>query len=164
MPALETILLLVTLVTPSLDVDPNMAYVVIDASVTDANRDQPNWIAFYRGVRGVHIPTGRYIVALRPGTYKINHIDFQQDYNLSDGTQLLKKNYKFELKTGKIYLLGHYEFTWISGTRYDLNMGNDYSLLKKACEIAPEIFNSFPVSTVDNTKELKLICTKSEHQ
>ncbi|MGY8814035.1 MAG: hypothetical protein ACKVHQ_04875 [Gammaproteobacteria bacterium] len=60
----KVILIYLALFAPLIEADPNMAYLVVEATVIDKNTDQPNWIALNNGA---HLPADHTIFALRPG-------------------------------------------------------------------------------------------------
>ena len=121
--------------------DLEMAYLIIDAVANYETKRQPKWIAFANRPRGVHIPTGEYIVEIKPGRYYLSHIDFNKNHRSWSGTHYIAHRLILNFEPKKIYLIGRFELN--QGKPIDLI--TDIELLKQACLRAPELFEKYPV-------------------
>ena len=76
----------------------DVAYIIVDALVTEENARQPTWIAFYANKITRHLATGESILTIRPGRYKLSHVDFQNSIHSNRGTVIARGRHVTWLK------------------------------------------------------------------
>ncbi len=131
--------------------DPELGYVIFHIEV-DSKR-QPTWLALNRGRLNDHIANNAAIVALPPGRYTFDHIDFRENPRKSPGSYALGGAYEFSVVAGKVLLFGALRIEGIlpvsvNSRSYrgpDMQFIDDTELLRKACSKAPLVLANFPL-------------------
>lgn len=150
-----------------LEADPQMAYLIIEATVSDKELNQPNRIYLSRGSSSpIEISANSSIVAVYPGRYRISGIYFHADKYYGVGSLTITEENIFDVGAGKIYLIGNlvlyktFALTENSDPMYTINLVNDIQILQRACERSPQVFEAFPINTFGKSSEFKLDCNK----
>jgi hypothetical protein len=136
--------------------DKDFAFLVLKASVTDEIK-QPTYICLYRKYRCKHIPATASFVKIKPGHYRLAHIDFSDLENSGRGTEFLKESI-FKLKKGRVYFVGNLKLSNRSGGRFKIALEQEMSLLREACEALPEQVKLFPFANPNNGKATSVSC------
>jgi len=84
------------------------AYLVISSSVLNEEK-QPTWICLLRRHVCEHIAADKKLIPIKPGKYRLAHIDFGDSKHSGVGTQILKRAMKFNFESGNIYFVGDLE-------------------------------------------------------
>ena len=117
-----------------------VAYLVIDATVSLGAR-QPTWLALLpEDGEEIHVPTGGAPIELPPGRYRIEHVHFHKSLNVGPSIQLSNEDeYSFDLEPGTIGYFGVLRIQKRFG-RLQFALLADTALLERACKSKPEIF------------------------
>jgi hypothetical protein len=127
------------------------AFLVIDATAIPRSQRQPTWIALApKEGELVHVPTGKAVVELSPGSYRIAHIDFGADIAGSRGTMYLGSD-RLDLRAGTISYFGLLQleirdFAGL-GTRYGhqrVRLIQSEELAQRAHQLSPDAFRKYP--------------------
>jgi hypothetical protein len=137
--------------------EPDMAYLVIKATVTNEER-QPSWICLVRYQKCHHIAATEGLAAIKPGKYKLDHIDFGASKHSGKGTQSFDKSLRFKFEPGNIYLVGDIRLRKKKSKRYDVELNQDPDLVANACSASPELFENYPVTNLTGSKKLRFSC------
>ena len=150
------------LVSFPLPADSSVAYLIIKATVVNHDK-QPTWICMGRVGTCAHIPADKELVKIRPGKYRFHHLDFDKSLHEGDGTRWFKKSTRYKFEAGNIYFIGEFKFTRKRNNRYEMEVDQDISLLRKACESSPKTFASFPVTVLTGTRKFQISCDVSSN-
>jgi hypothetical protein len=129
------------------------AYLVVGATILPTSKTQPKWIGFMRNNndRFTHIPVKQAITRVKPGSYKLMHLDFQKNQRLGAGTINLKGDsaLEFEVVPGKITFVGLVQVQWDGSqsgdSLYKISVVPANVVLQWACSESPEVFEALPV-------------------
>lgn len=139
--------------------EEDYSYLVIEAVVTQETAPQPTWVvlANLETSQLIRVRANESIVAIEPGRYRIAHIDLYKVYR----PVIVRKQTspRLELLPGVIYYVGQAQLNPEKG--YELTIVPDPSVIKRACERAPEVFSRFALRSVfDPTpdKEIHSAC------
>lgn len=121
------------------------AYLLVDAVETLEGKKQPTWIALYSKRRKtIHLPVGQMVHQLRPGRYRLTHIDFQANSNSSTGTIQLSADEtdSIDLEPNTVNYLGRIELLSERGLlRREWKIAPSQEMFQQACLHQPEIFS-----------------------
>ena len=140
--------------------EDSSSYLVLSASVEPEGKDKPKWIRLWDGNRITWIEPDAIIVAIKPGRYVFDSIRIEKYKGSRRGTHVFKERPWLEIAQGKIYLIGHMvvKAPLTGKGRGRVVSGDNIALLKKACNLSPEIFDQFPVNTFGKMEEMKIDC------
>jgi len=142
---------------PDLSVEPDMAYLIIKATAINKDK-QPSWICLERRRKCTHVSANEGLVAIKPGKYRLHHIDFGRVELLELGSQTFDTPMKFKFKPGNIYFIGDIQFKNKEFQRDDIELNQDPDLVIKACAISPNIFERYPVNNMSGSKKTRFSC------
>jgi hypothetical protein len=137
--------------------EPDMAYLIIKATAINKDK-QPSWICLVRRRKCTHVSANEGLVAIKPGKYKLHHIDFGKSKVLGTETQIFEKPMTFKFKPGNIYLVGDIQLKKKKSKRYKIELNQDPDLVIKACAISPDIFERYPVNNMTGSKKTRFSC------
>jgi hypothetical protein len=142
---------------PDLEARPDMAYIIIKATAINKER-QPSWICLIRRGRCEHVAANKGLVAIKPGKYKLHHIDFGKSKASGIDVQFFDRPMAFKFKPGNIYLVGDIQLNKKKSRRYKIELNQDPDLVIKACAISPDIFENYPVNNMSGSKKIRFSC------
>ncbi|UHQ54909.1 MULTISPECIES: hypothetical protein [Microbulbifer] len=121
------------------------AFIIIDAEVLDQSGRQPTWIGLCTMGLCTHVPTGHTLVPVEPGSYSVEHFDFQQSPKLSTGTLVASGKFiQVSPEEGKILFVGRVEISSTS-SRTTASLSPSSDPLVRACRANPALFSKYPV-------------------
>jgi len=147
------------------------AYVLIDAVVLDAEAKQPTWIGLRGKWKMIHVPAGKSVVEIKPGKYRLAHIDFHKNKNGTSGSLYFPKglaSLKFHAAPNTITYFGVVDIdrsAESSGNKIGIGirMGKrrNKKIFEWVCDTRPELFSRFPVRLFDingAVQEVRIRC------
>jgi len=164
------VILLIGMMLVSECIFADEAYVLIDAFIPGSKARQPTWIGV-RKARGkfIHIPAGESIVAIKPGKYRLSHLDFQKNKASGRGTLDIPSGrtpLTFTAASNAINYFGIVDLEqtgWGSHERiYTVSLRPSKSLLEKACDKQPELFSRYPVYFPQEDGSIKKVRIRCE--
>jgi hypothetical protein len=149
----------------------DMAYAILDAVKLPLTARQPTWIAL-RGRPGgglVHVAAGNGIVALQPGRYSIDHIDFGQNWRRGPGTVFLQQKVNFKVARDSVTYIGLLQIgpTRIRHDRPDwssVELIPSEDIVSWACHCAADILRRLPIRWPDAGGSERFIRARCETQ
>jgi hypothetical protein len=136
--------------------DSDFAYLILQASVIDGV-NQPKLICLHRRNRCTHVKADEPFIKIKPGAYRLDHIDFSKKGN-SRYSITLKRPDILEFRKGKVYIIGNLELRERSPGKFKMEIRAQMELVKKACNSIPKSVIDFPFANAINGKELALSC------
>lgn len=138
----------------------DQAWLIIDAIKQPATGRQPTWIALWGRGGLIHIPTGRTVVEVAAGHYRILHLDFHKSEHSGFGTVFLAdlRWTHFKASSDVITHVGMLQVG--PGDEYSpllrLSLVPRLAQLEWACHSHPELLARLPVriSTIKNKARL----------
>jgi hypothetical protein len=140
------------------------AYIVLRAIVVDGEVRQPSWICMASSFECKHVSASKIIVSITPGVFRLDHIDFGKAEGSGEGaiannsSLFFKEPTTYRFEAGNIYLIGQFNLIKKSSHRYKIEFSSEANLLLDACAVAPELFESHPLTSFDGTKKTKINC------
>ena len=148
------------------------SYVIVEATTENVARSPPTWIAVKSSRppnKFTHIPADAGIVPLKPGHYRILHIDFAKNSNSGLGTLYIRRarSIEFDVLPNSITFVGRLIGRRIaalgSGERDFVEVIRDGALVRKACTVNSGAMARLPIyvagskarSSADLNQELK---------
>ena len=147
------------------------AYILIDAEKIPLSAHQPTWIALTEldsGHKLIHVPAGRGIAALKPGRYRIAHIDFQQSQNSGIGTLSIPGSTigVFEVTQDSVLYIGLLRIKrggccWWNDPS-SINLVSSMDIVKRACKSEPEVMARSLVKVITKDREVQYLKARCE--
>ena len=154
--------LMLLVVSYSVLAEQDSAYLIIKSTAPEGEK-QPTWIGMSRNGHLVHIPADKEIVKIKPGKYRIFHIDFNESVHLGKGSQSFKDPPVFDFKSGGIYFIGDIRLSKKTIWRNELEIIQDSSHIIAACKSSPEVFEKYPLTTTKGVKKVKIMCNAKDN-
>ena len=118
------------------------AYVIVRAVVIPIDHRQPTWIAFTHAFlpTGTHIRANGVISPIRPGTYRMSHIDFTKFPSTGYGSIKASHGPVIKLMPGSVNFIGTVQVdTRANADSSEWTVFLDPSLMARACLLLPTL-------------------------
>lgn len=148
-------------------------YIMIDAVTLPRDSKQPTWIGmqFKTFRRALHLPTGKSLIPIKAGKFRIVHIDFQQNTHSELETLHFTESspIQIDIAPGVINYVGLLQLEKDHHTgreaTFNLSLVSDNQMISWACYEHADVFERMPLRMVNregNEKLMKIKCKKSE--
>lgn len=139
------------------------SYIILKARVIDEGK-APTWLCLNRRSVCIHVAANEKIVTIKPGKYKLDHVDFNKSKHFGEGTRFFSKPMKFNFEAETIYFIGELELKLNKRKRYKVNIKRDPALLLEACKASPELFEKYVVTGAAGITKHKLSCIEKSSE
>ncbi|MFV8782523.1 hypothetical protein ACNKU7_08890 [Microbulbifer sp. SA54] len=139
-------------------------YILFDIEVSGYRDDDPVWLAV-EGPDGLtHWRVEKYIFAISPGKYRVDHVDFHESIRFRHGTLHIGEgeSITFDVRSGFINFLGTLLVEKKKRQGLEMRFKADESLVRLGCQLNPAVFSELKVVVAllpDQPHEYEVDCT-----